>query len=905
MALCRNILFNLKYGFAVATLTALLFLPNYSFAQSASSKTLSEQETISAISIAKQIEEMSLVENNSDQALKQPNSSIEARKQILEALTSGDKERFDAAILFYKGFAIKTNSQRDMNILNVFEKFADLYHFNNIGSNYPKLVRLLESYSNDKDWLVSFHSKRLLSILHTHSYKNSLALQSAQEALDLIPNNISEEAIESRILATELLAYLQNLSANKNLALVNTKRLIDLKLEANQPIDGIELINNLMFSLNEWRDYETRLELAKTLKRLENRFGSSTPGLSSTHIARIYNDIGNYQAAFVAAEEALADANIDAINRIATVQLATANAGLGNVKKAKELLQSVEDKVNPNDATLSYAKALLALKEGNTDEALSLMNQRYDRKVTQILKTTNRDTMEMLAGLENSSERQAEREAALQREAALIQTKLDQQQRINKLLIAFLSLVALSGICALLFARHRDKLAKLLAIKSREAESADRMKTEFLGMVSHELRTPLNGIIGLADILASSGPTEEVRQRGDIILTSGNILFSLIESIIDMSRLEAGKLELSPEPTSLKSLIESNLGDFEARAAEKGILFTSYISPDCDQEVELDPARVKKCIGTLLCNAVKFTAKGRVHLHVTSETDNASGQTEFTVIVADTGQGISEEVQTKLFTPFLQADASMTRKHGGSGLRLAISRMLARMMGGDITLTSREGRGSEFTLTFKSAEPAALIEEGVETSEEIVEVPPKKKLKRSKKRPQPLPIPYETTGPSFLIEPDIKDVVSRSEDLSRCRALIVEDIRSNQDVIALMLDTVGLQYVPVESGEAALSTLETQRFDFVLMDIHMPGMNGIETTKRIRTAQKEWSDIPIIALTADSGAENNAACMAAGANMFLTKPVMAKQLIEAIQEIRKQSQDEESARTNQFRKHHA
>jgi len=858
--------------------------------QIADAETTRTDPSISAASIARQIEDLNLVELNSNQALTRPDTVKLARKQILEALSSGDRDRFEKAVTYYRQLADRTNSSRDKNVVGVFERFSKIYDFKNPAANYEQLVKALEVYSNNPDWLVSFHAKRLLSFVHTLSLKNGLALRTAQEAVDVIPNDLSSEAAESRIFAVELLAYLQNITLNKDLALYNTQRLIDLKLEAGQPIDGIELLSNLMHSLNEWREYDTRLEIAQTLKRLETKFGSTTPGLSSTHIARINIDIGNYEAARVAAEEARNEAKIDAIKRIATVQLATAYAGLDNTKKAKALLESVRNEINLNDSSVVYAYALIALKEGEVEKALSFLNQKYDRKVTQILKATNRDTMEMLAELENTSERQAEREAALQREAALIQTKLDQQQRINKLLYAFMLLIALTGICALLFARHRDKLAKLLAIKSREAESADRMKTEFLGMVSHELRTPLNGIIGLADVLASSGPTEEVRQRGDIILTSGNILFSLIENIIDMSRLEAGKLELSPEPTNLKTLIEKDLNCMERRAAEKGVTFTSYVSPKCEQMFDIDPERVNKCISTLLCNALKFTDQGRIHLHATEKTHPKTGQSEITVIVADTGQGISEEVQAKLFTPFLQADASMTRKHGGSGLRLAISRMLARMMDGDITLTSREGCGSEFVLTFK-AEPSAQIAKHVEEPE--MDVQDEKLFITPSK---------QTLQATFLLEPSLIADNSMTESTGQARALIVEDLRSNQDVIAVMLDTAGVQYVPVDSGEKALSVLQTQRFDFVLMDVHMPGMDGIETTRRIRAGNQHWSDIPIIALTADAATENNAACMAAGVDVFLTKPVMSKDLFEAIEKVTNRSFEDAEAEPVQLPK---
>ncbi|WP_416878426.1 response regulator [Litorimonas sp.] len=889
MAYSQNIWRKMKNGlFLTGSVLSLCILQ---FAQAETTRT---DPSITANSIANQIEELNLVELNSNEALIKPEDVELARKQILEALTGGNRDRFEKAVAYYRQLANETDSLRDKNIVEIFETFSNIYQFKNPSENYQELTDALSSFSKNPDWLVSFHAKRLLSFVHTLSFKNGLALRVAQDAIDIIPNDLSPEATESRIFALELLAYLQNITWNKDLALYNTQRLIDLKLEAGQPIDGIELLNNLMYSLTEWRDYETRLELAKTLKRLETKFGSTTPGLSSTHIARVNNDIGNYEEAKVAAQEALNETKIDSISHIASVQLATAYAGLGNTAEARKILSSMSESLKVNDATIIYANALIALEEGNIDKALSLLNQKYDRKVTQILKSTNRDTMEMLADLENSSERQAEREAALQREAALVQTKLDQQQRINKLLIAFLLLVAMSGVGALLFARHRDKLAKLLAIKSREAESADRLKTEFLGMVSHELRTPLNGIIGLADLLATSGPTEEVRQRGDIILTSGNILFSLIESIIDMSRLEAGKLQLAPEPTNLKSVIENNLSEFEDRAAEKGLVFTAFVAPECAQELELDEARVKQCIGTLLCNAMKFTDEGRVHLHVTAEDDPNSGQTEITAIVADTGQGISEDVQSKLFTPFLQADASMTRKHGGSGLRLAIARMLARMMEGDITLNSREGRGSEFTLTFKSAS-AKPVEQEAELLQET-EIKPQKVqrlAKQKKKDISALSASSEISGPSFLIEPTAPSATPSQADNGVGRVLIVEDIRSNQDVIAVMLDKAGIQHVPVGSGEEALRVLNTQRFDIVLMDIHMPGIDGIETARRIRTSHQPWSNIPIIALTADADPQNKVACMAVGIDEFLTKPVMGKNLIKAMQSLSGSSLDDD------------
>ena len=160
------------------------------------------------------------------------------------------------------------------------------------------------------------------------------------------------------------------------------------------------------------------------------------------------------------------------------------------------------------------------------------------------------------------------------------------------------------------------------------------------------------------------------------------------------------------------------------------------------------------------------------------------------------------------------------------------------------------------------------------------------------RKTQTVTAPAEPVAHTFLLEPSLTVNEAGPESISQCRALIVEDIRSNQDVIAVMLETAGVQYVPVDSGESALNVLQTQGFDFILMDIHMPGMDGIETTRRIRAGNQAWSDIPIIALTADAAAENSAACMAAGADMFLTKPVKAKDLLSAIETVTQQSFDQ-------------
>lgn len=902
-------------AFSRKSTRALIASVSYSAAMLASfGSALAQSDALenipSAIDIAKQIEGQSLVENNNNQNLISPRTISEAINQVVDVLSQSDEERFFEALSHFENLLKEKNSQDGVDILNIYTGFSKLNDFRKTGSNYEAKKNYLIEASKHKNWFVSFHTKRLLSVVHSVSTKSDLALKTAQEALELIPNQLSDEAINARISATELIAYLQNLKLNKELALINTQRLIDLKVEAGQTVDGIELINNLMYSLTAWRDNESRLVLAETLKRLEDKHGSTTPGLTNMHIARVYVDIGEYEKAISAAHESLTESKIDSLQQITKITLATAHAGLGDTDKAKTILASLPTE-SQGRFSIPYAETVIALKEGRVDDALKLMNERYDNRVRTFLQENTSKTAEMLAALGNSSERQAEREAALQREQALIQTRLEQQQNINKLLLALIALIGISGLAALLFARHRHRLAKQLAIKTEEAESADRMKTEFLGMVSHELRTPLNGIIGIADVLVSQGPTAEVRQRGNIILSSGNQLFSMIESIIDMSRIDGDKLELAPEPTSLKNLTGTLTEKWEPKALTKGLIFTSHISDDCPEYLDIDPKCTAQSIETLLSNAIKFTENGRVHMHVTVSLNESTHKADVNIIVADTGQGISEDVQAKLFKPFLQADSSMTRKYGGSGLRLAIARSIARMMNGDVTCNSREGRGSEFTLTFEAplAEAPRHVEvqgrnESLDPLKTIISIPENESLETPAPAPQTPQIEDDdvfemiervidntANGQTRQDENLLQDKIDATTSFEGLTVLIVEDTPSNQDVIELLLEAEGIKCLSVNSGAEALAVLQKHRFDFVIMDIRMPDMDGVETTRKIRKSGKLWANVPIIALTADSSAENNAACMAAGMDIFLTKPVLSREMTDAIEFLRQQRQE--------------
>ena len=522
----------------------------------------------------------------------------------------------------------------------------------------------------------------------------------------------------------------------------------------------------------------------------------------------------------------------------------------------------------------------LAVASDNKPAIYELSNTLQDLTIQNLLHRYSTNTSQLIASLENTKERQAEREAGLTREANLQKAKAEQQKRVNQLLLILIALLSFAAFLALVFARYRDKTSKQLAVKTLEAEDADRMKSEFLGMVSHELRTPLNGIVGIADLLSTQAPTDDLRHKAGIILDSSNRLTQVIESIVDMSAIDGDKVELYPEPTNVQAIVQELDKVWRPVIEDKGVIFTSHVDSKLSDDFIIDKMRLRQCLNNLLSNAAKFTESGRVHLHVTTKTIDETSETEITAIVADTGQGISEEVQGKLFTPFLQADSTMTRKHGGSGLGLAITQSLARMMGGDVTMMSAQGRGSEFTMTVRAIpSETAQILDNVEALLNSIDMTPASELDMAPPKKAQSPDESDVLSDDILV---LETEAPASDDLRDLKVLIVEDEVFSQEVIKNFLEPEGCKLLFTGNGVEALDVLNTQAVDVILMDLRMPEMDGIETTRAIRRSSREYKDTPIVALTADSAAETNAACMAAGVDVFLTKPVLAHELVEAV-----------------------
>ena len=374
------------------------------------------------------------------------------------------------------------------------------------------------------------------------------------------------------------------------------------------------------------------------------------------------------------------------------------------------------------------------------------------------------------------------------------------------------------------------------------AEAATRAKSEFLANMSHEIRTPLNGILGMAQALESRHLDEATRDMVGAIRDSGSTLMAILNDVLDLSKIEAGRLEVSPTDTGLLHTIQQVHRLFLTTASEKGVSLTLSGDAATTLRLRYDPVRVRQCLSNLVSNAVKFTRTGGVDINA-SVAPAENGRSRVTIMVTDTGIGMAEPTLARLFEAFTQADGSTTRQFGGTGLGLAISRKLARLMGGDIIARSTPGRGSVFTLTF-----LADAAQG-----EAVAV----KAKRE-------------ASPGHVVR------------LRGARVLLTDDNAINRQVVRLFLQPQGAILTEATNGQEALDRLSSEPFDLVLLDVHMPVMDGAEAIRRIRSSPEPWREIPVIALTADAMTGDRERLIAMGMTGYVSKPIDQSELLSVI-----------------------
>jgi signal transduction histidine kinase/ActR/RegA family two-component response regulator len=371
--------------------------------------------------------------------------------------------------------------------------------------------------------------------------------------------------------------------------------------------------------------------------------------------------------------------------------------------------------------------------------------------------------------------------------------------------------------------------------RRREAEAAVEAKSAFIAMISHELRTPISAIMAGAGELERTAPGNVAKTQAQLIGHAGRMMRTLLNDLLDFSKLEAGKMTVEQLPFDLRRTVLEAVRMWKPQAAEKGLKLRLEGAASLPQWVAGDPTRLRQVLNNLLSNAIKFTQAGSVTLRLAAGPELA-GRRMVTMAVQDTGPGMTPDQIERLFTPFDQLDAGVARKYGGSGLGLVISRELARLMGGDLAVTSGAGEGANFELCL--------------TLDEI-------------------DAPAVEQAPAAV----------------EARVLVVDDHEVNRQAIALVLSPLGITPELAASAEEGLERLSREPFDVVLMDVYMPGMDGREATRRLRATVGPNRETPVIAITASATSKDWDACLAAGMNGYVGKPIEPSQLYSVLEAV--------------------
>ena len=401
---------------------------------------------------------------------------------------------------------------------------------------------------------------------------------------------------------------------------------------------------------------------------------------------------------------------------------------------------------------------------------------------------------------------------------------------------------------------NQHRVNASLQAATREAEAANRAKSDFLAMMSHEIRTPMNAMLGMAELIEDTEIDQQQQSLVKAIRTSGKTLLTVINDVLDFSKIESNKLELEAGQIDLNECVEDVVTLFSNQAQSKGLKLRSTIEPDCTPNLfKGDPVRLRQILSNLVSNSIKFTDEGEIDIRVeVSKSESESGTAlryRLHFSVQDTGIGIEQQKISNLFEPFSQIDSSVTRKHGGTGLGLSISKRLVDIMDGSLWVDSEYERGStfHFSITLESDE-ASAFEHHLEDQRLLA-----------------------------------RSAAEAAAELRPLRILLTEDIELNQKVALHMLSSYGYQADIANNGEEAVAVLKHQSYDLVFMDIQMPRLDGLEATKQIRAI----SDIRqpyIVAMTANAMQGDKEKCLSVGMNDYISKPISKRDLLAVLQQ---------------------
>jgi hypothetical protein len=402
------------------------------------------------------------------------------------------------------------------------------------------------------------------------------------------------------------------------------------------------------------------------------------------------------------------------------------------------------------------------------------------------------------------------------------------------------------GLAQRLKSLQKEKEAKEQEMLVAQAESA--AKTDFLARMSHEIRTPMNAVIGVTQLLEATTLTESQHHYLSLLQNSGQLLLSIIDDILDYSKITSGNINLESTPFDIQKLIHNIYQILSANQEEKPVELLLNMADDFPQWVEGDPTRLRQILFNLLNNALKFTTEGHVSLHAQRVVQIDKNKVQIQLTITDTGIGLSQEQIAHLFTAFHQADASITRKYGGTGLGLAISKQLIELMGGSLHVSSKLGHGSSFVILL----PLVLTDELI-----------------------------------TITNPKMHAIPWANGSLSTLRILLTEDNAVNQLIISSLIRQLGIEVQLAKNGEEAFGIISKHHddFDVILMDCEMPILDGLQATRKIRhwESEQQKSPITIIALTAHALPEYQIRCRDAGMNDYMTKPLLLNELAKKLQ----------------------